>query len=170
MTGVQTCALPIYCARRRGKQRIDRLVSEANDLIVHEIAADRAVRQPLLIFLIDHPAAAGKVRLAAAIKFAERDALFAAAALRVPDTDNGFAPRRRRAAPTVVIRGAVHRQLNFPYAVAAVAPGLLAHPRLPRRESQRQFTDHLIHTAVKMRVAAPPEIACAKEDFFGPEL
>src|SRR5262249_23589350 len=115
-------------------------------------------------------AAAGKVRRAAAIEFAERDSLLAAAALGVPGSNDGFRPRQRRWAAAVIVLKMIYRQLDFPHAVAAVAAVLLEHPRLAGGEPQREFVDHLIHSGVKMRVRAPPEIACAKEDLFRPQL
>src|SRR4029077_1610155 len=105
-------------------------------------------REPLLIFLIDHSAVGGKVRLTPAIEFAQRDLLFAATTLGVADTNDGFRLRQHSGAAVFAMRKGVYRQLDFPYAVSTIAAMFLEYPRLGCCQSQRQLLNHLIHSTV----------------------
>src|SRR6266404_2538126 len=105
-------------------------MSKPHHLVMHEIAANHAFREPLLIFLINHPAVGGKVRLTPTIEFAQRDLLFAATTLSVADTNNGFRLRQHSEAAAFAVRQGVYRQLDFPYAVSTVAAMLLEYPGL----------------------------------------
>ena len=96
--------------------------------VMHEITANHAFREPLLIFLINHPAVGGKVRLTPAIEFPQRDLLFAATTLGVADTNDGSRLRQHSEAAAFAIRKGVYRQLDFPYAVATIAAMLLEYP------------------------------------------
>ena len=98
--------------------------------VMHEIAANYAFREPLLIFLINHPAVGGKVRLTPAIEFAQRDLLFAATTLSVADTNDGFRLRQHSEAAAFAICKGVYRQLDFPYPVSTIAAMLLEYPGL----------------------------------------
>ena len=105
-------------------------MAEPDHLVMHEIAANHAFREPLLIFLINHLAVGGKVRLTPAIEFAQRDLLFAATTLGVADTNDGFGLRQHTEAAAFAIRKGLYRQLDFPYAVSTVAAMLLEYPGL----------------------------------------
>src|SRR5439155_22034938 len=105
-------------------------MSKPHHLVMHEIAANHAFREPLLIFLINHPAVGGKVRLTPAIEFAQRDLLFAATTLGVTDTNDNFRLRQHSEAVAFAIRKGLYRQLDFPYAVSTIAAMLLEYPGL----------------------------------------
>src|SRR5262249_56120594 len=107
-------------------------MSEPDHLVMHEIAANHTFRESLLIFLINHPAAGGKIRLAPTIKFAQRDLLFAAITLGVTDTNDGFGLRQCIEIATCAIRKGVYRQLNFPHTLSTLSAILLHHPPLSR--------------------------------------
>src|SRR4030095_15572225 len=92
-------------------------MSKPDYLVMHEITANHAFREPLLIFLINHPATGGKVRLTTAIEFAQRDLLFAAITLGVADTTDGFRLRQHSEAAAFAFRKGLYRQLDFPYTV-----------------------------------------------------
>src|SRR5262245_50528120 len=108
-------------------------MSKPDHLVMHEIAANHAFRKPLLIFLINHPAVGGKIRLAPTIEFAQRYLFFAATTLGVTDTNHGFRLRQCSATAAFTIRKAVFRQLDFPYTVSTVAAILLEYPCLASR-------------------------------------
>src|SRR5438046_8016878 len=105
-------------------------MSKPDYSVMHEIAANHAFREPLLIFLINHPAVGEKVRLTPAVEFAQGDLLFAETTLGVADTNNGFRLRHRNGAAAFAICKSVHRQLDFPYAVSTVAAMLLKYSGL----------------------------------------
>src|SRR5436190_477143 len=111
-------------------------MSKPHHLVMHEIAANHAFREALLIFLINHPAVGGKVRLTPEIEFAQRDLLFAATTLSVADANDRFRLRQRSGAAAFTIRKGVYRQLDFPYAVSTIAAMLLEYPRLANCQSK----------------------------------
>src|SRR4029079_10604893 len=123
-------------ARRGGKQRINSLMSKPGNFVMHEIAADHAFGEPCLVLLIDHPATADKIMLAPCQEFTECDLLYAAAALRVMDTNNTFQPRSCGDI-AVKIRKSAHRQLDFPDAHSTVTTILLQHTRFPGCQARR---------------------------------
>src|SRR4029453_13991460 len=96
----------------------------------HEIAANHTFRESLLIFLINHPTAGGKIWVASAIQLTQRYLLFAGTTLGVADTNDGSRLRQHSEAAAFAIRKGVYRQLDFPYAVSTVAAILLEYPRL----------------------------------------
>ena len=98
------------CAGRRRVQRIDRLESESLHAAVHQVAADHALGQPLLVFLVEHSAAALEVRLAALGESIQGHTLLGGSPLGVPDAHDAFA-----------------FELDLPDAGAAIAAELLEH-------------------------------------------
>src|SRR5262245_56765099 len=103
-------------------------MAEPDHLFMHEIAPNHALRKPLLIFLINHPTAGEKIRLAPAIELAQRYSFFAATTLGVTGTNHGFRLRQCSAAKAFAIRKAFCRQLDSPYTVSAIAAILLEYP------------------------------------------
>jgi hypothetical protein len=75
--------------------------------------------------------------------------LFAATTLGVADTNDGFGLRQCTETKAFAIRKGTYRQLDFPYAVAAIAAMLLEYASLAGCQSQRQFLNHLIHSVYK---------------------
>src|SRR5215813_467414 len=114
------------CARRRRKQRVNSLMSKSGYPVMHEITANHAFREPLLILLVNHPAVGNKILLAPSNEFTECDLLFAAVAFCMANSNNSFKLRRRNDA-AFNTRKSVHRQLNFPDAVSAVTSVLLEY-------------------------------------------
>src|SRR5262245_24126357 len=108
-------------------------MTEPDHLVMHEIAANHAFRKPLLIFLINHPTAGGKIRLAPTIEFAQRYSFFAATTLGVTDANHGFSLRQGTETEACAIRKGVYRQLDFPYTVSTIAAILLEYPRFASR-------------------------------------
>src|SRR4029450_9268901 len=119
-------------------------MSKPNHPVMHEIAANHAFREPLLIFLINHPAIGGKVRLTTAIEFTQRDLLFAGSRLGVADTNDGFRLRQHSEAAAFAFRKGLYRQLDFPYTVSTIAAMLLEYPGLGCCQSQRQVLHPLV--------------------------
>jgi hypothetical protein len=76
---------------------------------MHEIAADHAFGETLLVFLVDHPAAGGKVRLAASIEVAKRNLFFAAPTQGVARTNDRSRLRHSGGAAVLAFHGIVHR-------------------------------------------------------------
>src|SRR5262249_48033211 len=107
------------CARRRRKQRINSLMSKSGHPVMHQIAANHAFGQPLLILLVNHPAIGDKILFAPSKEFTQRDLLFAAATFCMADANNSFRLRRRDNAVFNTPKS-VHRELNFPDADSAV--------------------------------------------------
>src|SRR5689334_6116933 len=143
------------CARMGRKQRIDCLVSKSRHTIMHKITANHSVGQPLLVFLINHPAVGSKILLAPAKKFSQRDFLFDAPTLCMPNANDSFGFWGCEKSAFNII----HRQLDFPDADSAVTSVLLEHPRFAFRQTRRQFLTHLFHAGVQMGVATPPNVA-----------
>src|SRR5215475_10078547 len=104
-------------------------MSKPDHLVMHEITANHAFRKPLLIFLIDHPTAGGKIRLAPAVELAQRYLFFAATTLGVTDANHGFSLRQGTETAACAIRKGVYRQLDFPHTVSPIAAILLEYPR-----------------------------------------
>src|SRR5258706_4359943 len=99
-------------------------MSKPDDPVKDEIATNHAFREPLLIFLINHPAVGGKVRLTPAIEFAQRDLLFAATTLGVTDTNDGLRMRQYGEAAAFASRQGVYRQFELPYTRCTICPML----------------------------------------------
>src|SRR5262245_6988336 len=104
-------------------------MSEPDHLVMHQIAANHAFLKPILIFLIDHPTAGGKIRLAFAIEFAQRYLFFPATTLGVTDANHGFRLRQGTETAACAIRKGVYWQLDFPHTVSTIAAILLEYPR-----------------------------------------
>src|SRR5215831_14095060 len=81
------------CARRRRKQRINSLMSKTGHLVMHKVTPNHAHWEPLLIFLVNHPAIVDKILLAAPKEFSQGDLLFGATAFCMADTNNSFGLR-----------------------------------------------------------------------------
>src|SRR5262245_55477443 len=90
-------------------------------LVMHEIAANHAFRKALLVFLIDHSTAGGKIRRTPAIELAQRYLFFAATTLGVTDANHSFRLRQGTETAACAIRKGVYRQLDFPHTVSAIA-------------------------------------------------
>src|SRR5215472_15063549 len=118
------------CARRCRKQRINSLMSKTGYLVMHKVTANHTFGEPLLIFLVNHPAVGNKILLAPSKEFTQCDLLFAAAAFGMANSNNSFRLRRRNDAAFSTRKG-VQRQLNFPDAVSAVTAVLLKYARFP---------------------------------------
>src|SRR5262245_53454682 len=100
-------------------------MSKPDHLVMHQIAANHALRKALLIFLIDDPTVGGKIRLAPTIELAQRYSFFAATTLGVTDTNHGFRLRQCTESAARTIRKGAYRQLDFPHTVSTVAAILL---------------------------------------------
>jgi energy-coupling factor transporter ATP-binding protein EcfA2 len=103
----------VHPFRRRRDQSLDQLVSKSNDLVDAHVAADHALGQARLKRLINNQAAGGKIRRVARHELRKFKIFRPAAALRV------------QYAHHAVRVSAVGHQLDFPYALPAVAPVLL---------------------------------------------
>src|SRR5262245_40447017 len=104
-------------------------MSKADHFAMHQIAANHAFLKPILIFLIDHSTAGGKIRLAPTIELAQRYSFFAATTLGVTDANHGFRLRQGTETEACAIRKGVYQQLDFPHTVSTIAPILLEYPR-----------------------------------------
>ena len=97
---------------------------------MHQITADYAFGQPLLILLIDHAAIGNKIPFAPFKELTQRDLLFAAATFCMADTNAGLGLRDCGNA-AFSIGKVIDRQLDFPDADATVTAVLLEHARFP---------------------------------------
>ena len=138
-------------------------MAKSGDLVMDKITANHAVREPLLIFLVDHSAVGEKVFFATREKFIERDVLFAAAAFCMASAYNAFRPRRHAVT-------AFGTELNFPYPDSAVTAVLFQHAGFSVCQMRRQFLPHLFDGLIQMRIAPPPEIAGSVKDFLGSQF
>ena len=77
------CALRVRAFRRRRDQRFDELVTETDDLVRAHVAADHAVAQPRLEWLIENAPVIGEIRDAASHEIAEQHLFGYAAATRM---------------------------------------------------------------------------------------
>src|ERR1044071_6520560 len=123
-------------ARRGGKQRINSLMSKSGNFFMHEIAADHAFGEPCLVLLIDHPAIADKIILAACQEFTESDLLFAATTFCMANTNNSFGLRDCGDVAAKICKS-VDRQLGFPDADSTVTTILLQHTRFSGCQARR---------------------------------
>src|SRR5207245_7365522 len=101
----------------RRYQRLDELMSEADDLVRAHIATDHAIRQPGPEWLIDDATFVREIRFAPVHEIAERHILGHAAAGRMQHPNGCRALRR------------FGRELDFPHPRAAVASVLFQDPR-----------------------------------------
>src|SRR6516164_5605168 len=93
--------------RRRRDQRLDQLMSEADDLVGTHVTADHTLRQSSLEWLIDDAAVGGEVFLAAAHEVGEQHALGQGAAAGMKNADQHQ-----------LVFGTGY-ELDLPYALAA---------------------------------------------------
>ena len=129
-----------------GGQRLDELVSEANDLISSHVASYHSIGQTRLKRLIDDAPAPGEIGLAACHEFQKRQILRDATPLGMQDA-HGV----RRA-------GSRRHLLDLPNSLATIAAVLLDDPRARRLQSPGERDAELGGTAVKVRVRAPAEM------------
>src|SRR5258705_12590749 len=105
-------------------------MAETRDLVMHEVTADHPFGQSRLVRLIDHPAVAGKIRLAVHEKLVQRHFFFDAAAPGMPRAYPALPRQRHRV---------IAHQLDLPNAIAAAAAALLEHARYAGAETRRKF-------------------------------
>src|ERR1700722_2662443 len=120
------CRLRVWTFRWRRDQRLDKLVSEADNLVRAHVATDHAVGQSWLEGLIDNASFIGEIRFALFHELAERHILGHAAAARVKYPNNRG-----------VVGGCGH-QFNLPHALTAIAAALFEHPRACRSKPHRK--------------------------------
>src|SRR5262249_40399985 len=110
---------------------------------MHQVAADHALGQSLLILLVDHSAATLEVRLAAPGESIDGHTLLDGPPLSVPDAHDGVA---------------IPLELDLPDADAAIAAELLEHAGAAG-EPRGQFRSHLGRAAIQVGVGAPSDVA-----------
>jgi hypothetical protein len=132
---------------RRRNERLDELMAEADDLIRAHVAADHAIRQTRLKWLIDD-AATGRE-----IGFATRHEV----PLRMQHL---HALRDLRSAD----------QLDLPDTLATIAAVLLEHARSRRPQARRKLLSEGRCGSIEMRIGAPSEMLRAVQDLFHPHL
>src|SRR5580704_8466277 len=131
---------------------------ETDDPVRAHIAADHAVRQPRLEWLIDDAPLGGEIAFAAAHEVAEDDILRQTAAACVQYPDDRILPRR------------CGDELDLPHSLSAVAAILLEHARARRLEPGGKLIVEFPHRAVEMGVGAPAKMLRAVKHLLDAHL
>ena len=129
-----------------GGQRLDELVSEADDLIGPHVAADHAVGQARLKRLIDDASVGGKIGRAARHELRKRHFLGHASPLRMQNA-HYTRPARR-----------LGNKFDLPNSLAAIAPVLLEDPRAGRLEPWRERGAEVGRRTVEVGIGAPSKM------------
>jgi len=152
------CRFRVRTFRRRWDQRLDKLMSEADDLVRAHVATDHAVGQPGLEWLIDDTALVREIGFAPVHEIAELHMLGHAATGRMQHL-NGFAASRGFGC-----------ELDLPHAFAAVASVLFEHSRDRRSQALRKLFAERCGAAIQVGVRAPAEMPGAVKNFLHAHL
>jgi hypothetical protein len=135
-------------------------VTESDDFVSCQIAADHPLRQARLERLIDDAAATYEIDLAAAHESAERNLFRNTAALGVKDPD-----RDVRSRGTNLVS-----ELYLSDALASIATVLLQDARAARRETRGEPFVEVFDRWIEIRLGTPAQLARAIEHLLDAQL